>query len=531
MKKEILPLEITGQFPRLVLDYVSGREDMKAFCDYSPDLKGLDERKEELRSKDFDRSILVQVLKDQHKRESLSARQEANLKSLEEGSGFTVCTGHQLCLMTGPAYFIYKICSIISLSKALTERWKGEERAIPVFWMATEDHDLDEIDHFTLFNKTVKWEHAYEGAAGRMPLKGINQVLNELEEIIGESEMSKEIIALMRKSYTEGKNLAQATHDLVNGMFKEKGLLILDADSPLLKRTIIPLAKKELEEGFVQKAMEPTRSAIEHRGEKVQAHARGINLFYLSEASRKRIEKEGEEFKEVDTSRTWKIAEILNEVQSHPERFSPNVLLRPIYQEALLPNLAYIGGPGEISYWLQLKKVFHTANMKMPVLLLRDSFLWSDTRSEEKLETLGFRLKDLFREEDELHKRYAMQHGAEEVDLIKEKESLIHHFDKLIEKSLLVDPGLAQFAKAEKQRLENAVDTLEKKMIRSEKKKHSEALARISQLKEKFLPDGALQERKENFIPVWMKIGMKGIDELIELSDPLQIGLKVIREQ
>jgi bacillithiol biosynthesis cysteine-adding enzyme BshC len=530
MKKEILPLEITGQFPRLVLDYLSARDDMKPFYDYSPDLKGLKERIEELKSRSFDRAVLTAELTDQHKETALTEAQEKNLQALADGSGYTICTGHQLCLMTGPAYVIYKICSVIALSKELEAACNGEVRIIPLFWLASEDHDIAEIDHFSLFNKTLKFNSEHQGAAGHMSLNGIEHIITELSEILGDSDGAAQILATLRKVYDPSLNLAQATARLLNSLFASEGLLILDADRTSLKKIFIPSIKKELKESFVEKAIQPALEMLQNRGEKVQASPRGINLFYLFNGLRSRIIREEELFKLIDSELQWTMKELMVEVDAHPERFSPNVLLRPLYQETILPNVAYIGGPGELSYWLQLKGMFHAVGMKMPLAVLRDSFLFMDERSEEKWKSLGFEVKDLFKSEDDLHKAYAICNGAAEVDLIKEKESLIHHFDKLIEKSLTIDNGLAQFAKGERQRLENAVDTLEKKMVRAEKKKHSDALARISQVKEKFLPSGLLQERKENFIPIWMKLKEDLIKVLVKNSEPLNPGLKVLRD-
>ena len=502
---------------------------MKPFYDHSPNLQGLKERLEELKKNIFDRALLTKEIRNQHADSPLTEAQERNLNALESGNGYTVCTGHQLCLMTGPAYVIYKICSVIALSRSLEKEWNNDVKVIPLFWLASEDHDIEEIASFSIFNKTLSFKNSYEGAAGRMPLNGMDELLGELAQVLGDSAEALELIGIIKGAYLGKKDLAHASAAFINSLFADHGLLILDADRKALKLNFAPLMEKELKDCFVEKSLTSTLKMLENRGEKIQASPREVNLFYLDQGLRTRIVKEDGEFHTVEGEHHWNEERILNEVQHYPERFSPNVLMRPLYQETLLPNLAYVGGPGELSYWLELKEMFHAAGVTMPVAVLRDSFLPVDKRSEEKWKALGFELKDLFRTEDDLHKTYAMEHGAEEVDLIHEKEKLIHHFDKLIEKSLLVDPSLAQFAKGEKARLENAVDTLEKKMVRAEKKKHSDALGRISQVRNKFLPEGVLLERKENFIPLWMKLTDRLIPTLIAKADPLNPGLKIFR--
>jgi bacillithiol biosynthesis cysteine-adding enzyme BshC len=531
MIKETISLETSGQFPRLILDYYSGREDMESFYDFPPTLEGLKARLEARISQACDRELLCRSIEEQQGSMNLSDRQKGNLEALRTGKGYTVSTGHQLCLFTGPMFMLHKIASTIALAERMNKEVGGETTIVPIFWLATEDHDIAEVDHAHLFNKTLTFNPDYEGPAGRMPLMGIEEVLSELADILGDSEHARSIMDKVRNSYSEKYNLAQATQHFVNTLFAESGLLILDADSHELKRPFIPLMKKELEESFVSTAMESALGMLESRGEKVQATPREVNLFYMRDDLRSRIIYEDGEYSTAEGGYHWEKEVILAELESHPERFSPNVVFRPLYQELLLPNLAYIGGPGELSYWLQLKGVFHAAGWTLPVLILRDSLIWMDAKSLEKWNDLGFSIKDLFRSEDELQKAYALTHAEEDVDLIAEKESLIHHFDKLIEKSSRVDNGLVQFAKAERQRLENAVDTLEKKMVRAEKKKHSDALNRISQLKSKFLPEGALQERKENFLPLWLRYGQDYFSELHSMCNPLEPGVKVLIEQ
>ncbi len=525
MEQRIIPLENTGLFPRLVMDYLSLREDMRPFYDHAPTMDGLKERLSEVKGLGKDNRLLVKVLREQHGSE-LSPKQKDNLNALQADAGYTICSGHQLCLFGGPAYVIYKIISIISLAERMSR--ETSERIVPLFWMATEDHDIDEVDHCFLYGNRIEIKTDHTGPAGYIPLDRIEESLGQLEQILGESQRTSEIMESMRKAYAPAGNMATAMRDLMDGLFAGHGLLILDADDMRLKESFAPVMKREITEQVTSNAMTEAVEMIQNRGESVQATAREINLFYMTLESRNRIVFEEDRYKVLGTSLTWTEREIQEEMDIHPERFSPNVLMRPIYQEFILPNLAYIGGPGELSYWLQLKGVFQAFGMSMPVALLRDSFLLLDKRTEDKIRDLDLTLMDMFRDIDALQKDYAKANASETPDLTENKEILIKHFDDLIQRSQTIDRGIVQFAQAERQKLINAVDNMEKKLIRAEKKKHGDALDRISLLRERILPEGGLEERKENFLRYYNALGSEYIERLFQLSDPLSPGLKVM---
>jgi bacillithiol biosynthesis cysteine-adding enzyme BshC len=525
MEQRIIPLSHTGLFPRLVLDYLSLKEDMKPFYDYAPTMEGLKARLEEVKAAAKDNALIAEVLTEQHG-EALSAKQKENLDALRADAAYTICTGHQLCLFGGPAYLMYKIISIISLSDRLSK--ETGERIVPLFWLASEDHDVDEVDHGFLFNNRIELKTDHQGPAGYIPLDEVEEALTQLEGILGNSDRTVEVMQMMRSAYRSTGNMSIAMRGLLQSLFGERGLLILDADDVRLKQVFAPMMMREMESGITEQAMASAVEMLANRGESVQATARGINLFYMTRESRERIIKNGDQFEVLNSELSWTQSELAEELAKHPEDFSPNVLMRPVYQEFILPNLAYIGGPGELSYWLQLKDVFHAFDLRMPVAVLRDSFLLLDQRTEVKMADLDLSLMDMFRDIDALHKDYATANATEEPNLSENKEVLIKHFDELIARSQLIDPSIAQFAKAERQKLINTVDNMEKKLVRAEKKKHGDALDRISQLKERILPGGGLEERKENFLRYYVPMGDAYFDQLFELSDPLSPGVKVL---
>lgn len=525
MEKRFISLEQTGLFPRLIRDYTSGREDMSPFYDFSPDISGLKEKMEQVHSLKRNDSLLADVLEEQHGT-ALSESQRKNLLALKENRAFTICTGHQLCLFSGPVYMIYKIVSVIKLSKILSEA--SGEPIVPVFWMASEDHDVEEVDHTYLFGKKLSLGHHYEGPVGRMELTDIRSSLDDLFEILGDSDHAADLKKLMEDAYGKADSMAQAFRVLVQSIFSSYGLLILDADRAELKREFVEEMVDEVLGQRTFKDIEKTLTQLKSRGETVQAHAREINIFYMTDGLRARVIQEGENFIAKGTGIKWTASELEKAIRVNPQEFSPNVLLRPLYQEKILPNLAYVGGPGELSYWLQLKSVFEGRSMKMPALFLRDSFFWLDKKTEAKWNALGMELNDLFRPIDTLQKEYALKNSDSDPSLKGEKEVMVSHFDSLIERSRQIDPGIVGFANAERQRLIKSIENLEKKLVRSEKKKHDDALGRMSQIQGKLLPNGGLRERKENFMHWYLSQGDEFFTRLIAQSDPLEPGLKVL---
>ncbi|NNC83171.1 MAG: bacillithiol biosynthesis cysteine-adding enzyme BshC [Flavobacteriales bacterium] len=525
MQIEHIPLENTGQYPRLVIDYLKDAGDMSDFTHYRPDRQGLRDAAE---SRSFDssqRELLLEVLKEQHG-EHCTDQQQTMLDMLSDPGSRTISTGHQLCLFGGPVYMLYKVASVIRLAETMRE--EEGVHVVPLFWMASEDHDIDEIDHCLLFGRRFAIPTEHNGPAGTMPLEHIDDVVVELGQVLGESPLAQEAKKLIASCYTQDRSMAQAFRALIQSLFGKYGLLILDASDRRLKASFSEHMRNEMEQSMIEKAMESRAEVIRNRGEQVQATARDINLFYMTDTERVRLTKESGTIGPVDGI-VWKDGDYSKLITDHPERFSPNVLFRPVYQEYILPNIAYVGGPGELSYWLQLKEVMEAFDLRLPVLILRDTMIWIDDRTEQKWKELGFATMDLFRDDDLLYKEFAKQNAGEELDISTDRETMIKHFDKLVDRSKDIDPNILGFAKAERSRLIKSIENLEKKMIRAEKKKHGDSLNRISTIKNKFLPGGSLRERTENFLHWYLKQGDGFIDHLLEVSDPLDARLKVIK--
>jgi bacillithiol biosynthesis cysteine-adding enzyme BshC len=503
-----LPYQTTNSYSKLLIDYVNEDKKLIPFVNHFPILSNFKKQITEKKNHTIDRGVLVKVLKEQNFKFPLTIASKSNINLLQSEETFTVTTGHQLCLFTGPLYFIYKIVSTINLAEQLKEKYPLNN-FVPTFWMATEDHDFQEINHINLFGKKIAWDNKETGAVGSMSLDSFESVLVELKEMLGETENAKKLVSIFEIAYLKHKNLADATRFLVNELFGKFGLVIIDGDDKKLKKKFVPIIKKDvLQNGFVTAIKQNSKSLA--KDYKVQAFVRDINFFKLTKGNRVLIKGEISQ----------------KEIEENPENFSPNVLLRPLYQETILPNIAYIGGGAEVAYWMQLKTAFKQENIPFPILVLRNSAMLIDDKQKQKIESLGFEIKDLFSAIDELKKQYVLSNSKEDITLDVEKRELKELYNKVHLKTN--DKGLQASINASHQKQLKSFEKFEQKLIRLEKKKHENALNTISKIKQQLFPENCLQERFDNFIPFYLKEGENFIEMLKDNLDPLDTNFVVL---
>jgi bacillithiol biosynthesis cysteine-adding enzyme BshC len=355
----------------------------------------------------------------------------------------------------------------------------------------------------------------------------LQSVLSELKSILGESDKAKEIFAVIEKCYSQ-KNLSEATRMLVDFLMGEYGIVIIDADEKELKKEFIPIFSKEIEEEFVLLSVNESSEILTKQGLKAQVTPREINIFYLAENSRERIIRDNEVYVTADYSRNWDKAALLEEIKSNPERFSPNVLMRALYQETILPNLVYLGGGGEISYWLQMKKMFEAAHIFFPILMVRNSFLLVDAGQQEKISKLGFMVMDFFKKEEDLINQYIDENKTAEIDFVAEQEKLKKVFGELADKIAVADATLRATTEAELQKTLKSLESLEARVRKAEKQKHDQSLTQIKNIKAKLFPEGEFQERHDNFLSYWLKTEGKLIEELYAMIEGMESELRVV---
>jgi bacillithiol biosynthesis cysteine-adding enzyme BshC len=506
-----IPFSDTRQFSKLFIDYTFASEKLSPFYTFRTDNGGYADAAKKLTYNESFRSILVDVINDQYKSTGIAANENLITKLSLPGT-MTVCTGHQLCLFTGPLYFIYKIITTIKLAEEQSSLLK--KNIVPVYWMASEDHDFEEISSVNLFGKTLKWENAdAKGAVGKLKTDSLTAIIAELKVLFGDSIPPNDLFIAIEKAYRPGRTLAQATREFVNDLFEGK-ILILDADDVRLKKCFVPQFKNEIEKQDSEIFVNNSISELTSLGYSAQVNPRKINLFFMKENFRERIEEKEGKFVVLNSDLHFSKEELLSKIENHPENFSPNVVLRPMYQQTILPNIAYIGGPGEISYWLEYKKMFEQFNIPFPVLQPRHFVLILDKNSENRLSKFEISLNELFTDVEELVKSFVRKNSGDSISLEKEKEGLKKIFESIKTKIVPVDPTLKGNADAELQKQLNALENLESKVLRAAKQKQETAIGQIRKLREKILPGGVLQERYENFIPFYLKYGKEFIPAL-----------------
>jgi len=505
----------------MLVDYVNGDEKLKEFYKHPVSIEGIKASIESRKQFETPRGLLVEELRRQYQHLPLTNIQEQNLQLLLQSSTYTVCTAHQPNIFTGHLYFIYKILHTVKLADHLNNSIP-ENKFIPVFYMGSEDADLDELGHISLNGEKLNWETKQTGAVGRMKVD--KQLTKLIDRIAGELEVEKqgkELIDLLRRSYREGIMLQDATLNLVNELFKDFGLLVLIPDNVELKRHFNPIVKKELTEQFSHILVEKTGEKL-GKNYKVQASGREINFFYLTETRRERIEKEGERFKVAELGLSWSEKELLSEVDAHPERFSANVILRGVFQEMILPNVAFIGGGGEIAYWLELQKVFEAANVPFPVLIVRNSFLIVNKQQKELAEKLGFEIIDFFKSADELITSIVTRESVLQLSLNTEKQELQEFYQNLKIVAGKIDVTLAEHTDALNAKAFKKVEALESKMLRAEKRKFEAQQRQIHKLRKQLFPEDSLQERVDNFSFYYAQYGKEWLERIFQASLSLE---------
>jgi len=529
MKSDSIPYCRTGYFSKLMCDYLTGTKELKPFYNIFPseeNLIQLANEKAQWFSKDK-REVLVKELQEQNKSLSLSASTKENIKALAHPESVTITTGHQLNLFTGPLYFFYKILDVINASKKLNEA-QNQHRFVPVFWMATEDHDFEEINHFHFQSQKVTWESKQTGAVGRFNTEGLDEVAKKIDNLIGNGENGTYLKKLFFNAYTKHETLAEATRYLVNELFGDFGLVIIDGDSKVLKEFFMPVVTAELNQQKSNKEITQTTNALIKAGYHEQVHPRKINLFYLTDTQRLRIENIEDGFTLVDGDTDFTNTELLEEAEKYPERFSPNALLRPVYQEIVLPNVAYIGGGGELAYWLQLKDYFDAIDVPFPALVLRTSMLILNKKQKDKLERLEARPIELFLDDVDLEADRAKKLSELPVDFSKQKQHLEKQFANLYVLAEKTDASFLGAVAAQERKQIKGLENLEKRLLRAQKRKYASEIARLINIKSELFPKGNLQERISNFSELYLAYGEEFVEAITKETNPFEGAFKVV---
>lgn len=505
----------THRFSKFFIDYLSHKEELQPFYNRFPAKENV---LEQIRQKHFDkdkRAVLYNSVKRQYKDLHLHENVAYNLESLKKDNTFTIVTGHQLNIFGGPLYFIYKIVTVIEACKALKKEYP-EYNFIPVYWMASEDHDFDEISYIRYQQKKIKWETDQKGAVGHFEPASVEALFSDIP---GLPEFFKEAYAQ--------KNLAAAVRYYVNHLFESEGLMIIDGDDPDLKAQFKYVIKDDLLNNTAKSLVEKTSSSLESLGYKTQVFSREINFFYLEKDLRERIEKGSLYYEVLGTDKTFSEKEILKEIEQNPEKFSPNVILRPVYQEAILPNLAYVGGPAEVIYWLQLKGVFDHYKIPFPMVMPRNFGMVIPEHIDRKLQKAELETDQIFAEKHELLKQVVIDHSTRDLHLNGQRDKMVELFNSIKSQAEEIDPTLGPHVEAQLARTRKRLDVIEKKFIRAEKKNQEDRLRQVESVLDYLFPGGGLQERTDNFLNFYIG-NPKFIEDLHHSFDPFDFRFHIL---
>ncbi|MGO4818064.1 bacillithiol biosynthesis cysteine-adding enzyme BshC [Flavobacterium sp. W22_SRS_FP1] len=527
MPTDCISYKNSGYFSPLMNDYLAEKTNLRSLYNRFPTLENFEGQilEKQANYNDATRATLVSVLQKQYSDIATSHLTQQNITVLKASNTFTVTTGHQLNLFSGPLYFLYKIISTINLTKELKAKYPAYN-FVPIYWMATEDHDFAEINYFNFKGKKFRWNRESTGPVGRLSTEGLSDLFEIYAQELGSSTNVNTLQKLFSEAYLEHDNLADATRHLANALFGAQGLVILDADNQDLKRSFIPYAKEELLNQTSNKTVLETTEKLKDYN--IQVNPREINLFYIEDQLRERIVLENGIYKVNNSKIEFTEEEILRLLDNNPEMFSPNVIMRPLFQEVILPNLCYIGGGGEIAYWLELKSFFDAVQVTFPILLVRNSVLLATEKQVKKADKLELTWSDLFAKQNVLINNLTKKASQFPIDLTAQKEQLRKQFETLFELARQTDKSFVGAVKAQEVKQTKGLENLEKRLLKAQKRKYSDTLERATALQNELFPNKSLQERQVNFSEFYLENGENLIPVIIEKLKPLEQNFDVI---
>jgi bacillithiol biosynthesis cysteine-adding enzyme BshC len=406
--------------------------------------------------------------------------------------------------------------TVINAAKQLRMKYP-QYNFVPVYWMASEDHDFEEISSFNLFWKKYSWHTDQKGAVGRFDPKGLEEVIRQ----------TPEMDSIFKEAYSSSNTLSDATRYIVNELYGHEGLLVIDGDDSALKSLFKPVIEDEIFQQPTFTCISETNAGLEQLGYPIQVFPREINLFYLDTNLRERIVKEGDVYKVLNTSIQFSQEEIKQLINHSPEKFSPNVTLRPVYQEIILPNLSYTGGPGEFAYWLQLKGVFEKFNVPFPILLPRNFGLILNKAILNKIDKLNVKINDFFVSAEELKNTWLNQNISEPIDLQEEINAIETIFEQISQKAITYDKSLKEFVGAMKQKTISTAEQIQGKIQKAQNQKFSTETNQLLDIHNKLFPNGSLQERTDNFLNFYLN-DKDFLNKIASIFDPFDFQFNII---
>lgn len=526
MTNLLIPYEKVNQFSHF--DHLFAA-DQNVFKDLIPFNTSIEQIGESIKSKtdqNINRDLLSDMLTDQYKQNGID-KKEHLITLLKDKNTFTITTAHQPYLFGGPLYFVFKILSAVKLAAQCRKAYP-DYNFIPVFYIGGEDHDLEESNHTRIFQKDVVWQTDQKGPVGRMMTDDLTSVIELAETILGNSSNAGALVQILKDAYKPGQTINSAITKFIHSLLADYDLLVINADDVRAKESFKQVIEEEITGRKAEALVHEQQEKLKSLGLKPQAFVRPVNFFYLSKYGRNRIEFKDNQYIIVDTNIVFSQEEMINEIKNYPERFSPNVIMRPLYQEFLLPDVAFVGGGGELAYWSDRNLLFQHYNVSYPVLVRRDSMMIIDKGSQKKLEKLQISYEDLFLSNHDLKAKYISGHSENEVDLKGEMQIIQDLIKNIQEKVVPIDPTLKGFVGSETAGFIKSLEIIEGKIKKAAAQKHETELNQLTNIQQKFFPNNGLQERSESFLGYYSQYGQEFFDKIYQASDPLSFTMKIV---
>jgi len=495
-------------FPRLASFYAGNPQDPGAYQEQADRCAARAYRRHELRD----------VLLAQNEGWGISHSVRQRIEELGHPRAVAVVTGQQTGLFGGPLFTLYKALTAVQLAARL--QVELQRPVIPVFWMASEDHDVAEADHIQLLDRTgtpVTLRHAPWGSPpGFIPANlrlgpAIADTLERAWALLPSTEFAPDLRNALGEAFAPERTLAEAFARWMVHLLGECGLVLVDGADPGLKLLAAGILRRELDAapGSSQSILAASES-LRALGYPVQIEARpdGVNCFLLREG-RRGLVRDGNGFRLRDSKQMIPAAELQRLAQDEPERFSPNVALRPVVQDFLFPTLAYVAGPGELTYFAQLRPMYQAFDVLMPLVVPRASLTLVEPRIGQLLERFRLGLPDLTLEPEQLASRVLRAHLSPDLEatLTKARESVGEIFRGVGEVIGAVDPTLKATVGQTAGHVQGHFDQLERKAVQALKRRESEMRQQVQRVREALMPGGKLQERVLPLLPFLVRYG------------------------
>ena len=503
MKRTYIDFKKTNMFSKKFYEFISGHQEKNYYPSYENILRVSDQ----IKFPDDKRKDLRNAILEQYSEIELSEPVKKNIESLIDDNTFTVTTGHQLNIFSGPLYIIYKIISTIKLSENLNAKYPNRN-FIPVYWMASEDHDFEEIKSFFSNGKKYNWDIKTKGAVGNIDPRSLKQIIDLIPDSLD----------VFDRAYTSSVSLSDAVRKYMNSLFEAYGLVVIDPSSKVLKEKIHDLIADDIFHNTISKLEKSSE-------EKSQVYVRKINFFYMNNGIRERIESSNNKYKVVGTDIEFTKSDLRKLIDSNPEYFSPNVITRCLYQQRIMPNVAYVGGPSEVLYWLAFRKFFERYNEVFPVIIPRDSVLIISSKFSSIIKKYGLDKEDIFNGKNYMERKALGVLNDKDKNFSSEISMIKDQFELIAEKYKLVDKTMSPHVLSNSKKIEKMLSQIEKRFFKSQKDRNTVLVSKINDLDNSAFPEGVPQERKENILTFYSSTF---IEDLHRLLDPMQLKFKIV---